>query len=113
MTDIIKLNCICFQDIYHSFFKFFAVVGPIHLVGLRLVEVVVVIWGHKAQALSLLSVGALYQLEDNSIIPNRKEEFYMNFCFCMQQQQMICNTLVSDLIVNVEVPLALILAHHP
>lgn len=51
---------------YHSLVEVFAVVGPIHLVGPRLVEVVVVVWGHDAQALFLLSVGALYQLKDNS-----------------------------------------------
>lgn len=51
---------------YHSLLVFFAIIGPIHLVGPRLVEVVVVVWGHDAQALFLLSVGALYQLEDNN-----------------------------------------------
>lgn len=51
---------------YHSLLEVFAVVGPIHLVGPRLVEVAVVVWGHDAQALFLLSIGALYQLEDNS-----------------------------------------------
>lgn len=51
---------------YHSLLEVFAVVGPIHLVGPRLVEVVVVVWGHDAQALFLLSVGALYHLEGNS-----------------------------------------------
>ena len=56
---------------YHSFLKVFAVVGPIHLVGPRLVEVVVVVWGHDAQTLFLLTVGALYQLEEKSV--GRKE----------------------------------------
>lgn len=51
---------------YHSLFEVFAVVGPIHLVGPRLVEVAVVVWGHDAQVLFLLSIGALHQLEDNS-----------------------------------------------
>lgn len=51
---------------YHSFVEVFAVVGSIHLVGPRLVQVAVVIWGHDAQALLLLSVSALYQLVNNS-----------------------------------------------
>ncbi len=51
---------------YHSLLEVFAVVGPVHLVGPRLVEVVVVVWGHDAQALFLLGVGALYHLEDGS-----------------------------------------------
>lgn len=51
---------------YHSLLEVFAVVGAIHLVGPRLVEVVVVVWGHDAQGLFLLTVGALYQLEENS-----------------------------------------------
>lgn len=51
---------------YHRLSEIFAVVGPIHLVGPRLVEVAVVVWGHDAQALFLLIVGALYHLVDNS-----------------------------------------------
>ena len=45
---------------YHCLLEISAVIGPIHLVGPRLVEVVVVVWGHEAEALFLLSVGALY-----------------------------------------------------
>lgn len=51
---------------YHSLLEVFAVISPIHLVGPRLVKVVVVVWGHDAKTLFLLSVGALYQLEGNS-----------------------------------------------
>lgn len=51
---------------YHSFLEVFAVISPVHLVGSRLVKVVVVVWGHDAQTLFLLSIGALYQLNDNS-----------------------------------------------
>lgn len=36
-----------------------------------MVEVVVVVWGHDAQTLFLLAVGALYQLEEKSL--GRKE----------------------------------------
>lgn len=53
-------------DMYHSFLEVFAVISPVHLVGSRLVKVVVVVWGHDAQPLFLLSIGALYQLKDNS-----------------------------------------------
>lgn len=51
---------------YHGLLEIFAVVGAIHLVCPRLVEVVVVVWRHDAQAFFLLSVGALYHLEDDS-----------------------------------------------
>lgn len=54
------------HSIYHSFLEVFAVIGPIHLVGPRLVEVVVVVWSHDAQTLFLLSIGALYELKENS-----------------------------------------------
>lgn len=47
---------------YHCLLEVFAVISPIHLVGPRLVQVVVVVWGHDAKSLFLLSVGALYQL---------------------------------------------------
>lgn len=51
---------------YHSLLVVFAIIGPIHLVGPRLIEVVVVVWGHDAQALLLLGTGTLYYLEDNN-----------------------------------------------
>lgn len=51
---------------YHSLLVIFAVIGPIHLIRSRLVEVVVVVWGHDAQGFFLLSVGTLYHLEDIS-----------------------------------------------
>lgn len=47
---------------YHRLLEVFAVISPIHLVGPRLVQVVVVVWGHDAKSLFLLSAGALYQL---------------------------------------------------
>ena len=55
-----------FHSKYHGLSEVFAVIGPIHLVGPRLVEVAVVVRSHDAKAFFLLSVGALYQLEDNS-----------------------------------------------
>lgn len=59
--------CLTFPaDMYHSFLKVFAVICPVHLVGSRLVKVVVVVRCHDAQTLFLLSIGALYQLKDNS-----------------------------------------------
>lgn len=56
-----------FHSKYHSFLEIFAVVGPIHLVGPRLVEVEVIVWSHDAQAFFLLSIGTLYQLNDNTV----------------------------------------------
>lgn len=47
---------------YHSLLEVFAVISPIHLVGPRLVKVVVVVRGHDAKTLFLLCVGALHQL---------------------------------------------------
>lgn len=35
-------------NMYHSLLEVFAVIGPIHLVCPRLIEVVVVVWGHDA-----------------------------------------------------------------
>lgn len=51
---------------YHSLLEILAVVGPVHFVGPRLVEVVVIVWSHNTQAFFLLSIGALYQLQDKS-----------------------------------------------
>lgn len=39
------------------------VIGAVHLVGVRLVEVVIVVGGHEPQVLSLLLGGPFQQLE--------------------------------------------------
>lgn len=55
-----------FPSSHHGLLEVFAVIGPVHLVGPRLVQVVVIVGGHDAEALFLLRVGALYQLEEHS-----------------------------------------------
>lgn len=54
------------ENDHHSLLEVFLVVGPVHLVGPRLVEVAVVVRSHDTQTLLLLRVGALYQLEEES-----------------------------------------------
>jgi len=56
---MIKGHGVCF---YHRFQEVFAVVGAVHFVRPGLVEIIVVIRGHDAQALLLLGIGALYHL---------------------------------------------------
>lgn len=99
---------------YHSFLEVFAVISPIHLVGSRLVKVVVVVWGHDAQTLFLLSIGALYQLKGNSA--DRRAVTHKSWAFQNVQIDRWLSAIIllaSDLIINVEIPLILILAHHP
>lgn len=120
---------------YHCLLEVFAVISPIHLVGARLVQVVVVVWGHDAKCLFLLSVGALYQLWGNNAGKGAgTREFHMTVQeVCTEKERTSSVSFwtylaksatarewrpwrlarMSDLIINVEVPLALILAHHP
>lgn len=56
---------------HHSLLEVFAVISPVHLVGPRLVKVVVIVGGHDAEGLLLLRVGALYKLEKHSAAEER------------------------------------------
>ncbi len=48
------------ENIYHGFLEVFAVISSIHLVCSRLVQIVVVIWGHNSQFFLLLRRATIY-----------------------------------------------------
>jgi len=106
------------MHMYHRLSEVVAVVGPVHLVGPRLVEVAVVVRGHDTQALLLLLVGALYHLEDSGAdrrstpIPKGTDDMNSSITSTWSDFSLSLSP-ASDLIVNVEVPLVLVLAHHP
>lgn len=56
---------------HHSLLEVFVVISPVHLVGPRLVKVVVIVGGHDAEGLLLLRVSALYQLKKHSAAVER------------------------------------------
>lgn len=103
---------------YHCLLEVLAVIGSVHFVGSRLVEVEVVVGGHDAEGLLLLSTSALYQLQVGSA-KDSKVTFYLpkwKFDAWKHGEHMTsyhhaCR--LSDLIINVEVSFAVILAHHP
>lgn len=51
---------------HHRLLEVLVVISPVHLIGPRLVKVVVIVGSHDAETLFLMRVSALYQLEDHS-----------------------------------------------